>query len=157
MDKMMQLLLQSACHHEDILVRKACVQIFIRLIKDWCTRPDVEAKVPGFRSFIIDGFAKNCCFYSALDKSFEFHDANTLILFGEIVLAQKVMYEKFGDGFLIHFVTNCFTTAHCPQDVAAQYCQKLQGNDMKALRSFYQSVIENLRLRQQQNGNLVFR
>ncbi|KAI5594165.1 hypothetical protein POPTR_003G066200v4 [Populus trichocarpa] len=157
LDKMMQLLLQSACHHEDILVRKACVQIFIRLIKDWCTRPDVEAKVPGFRSFIIDGFAKNCCFYSALDKSFEFHDANTLILFGEIVLAQKVMYEKFGDGFLIHFVTNCFTTAHCPQDVAAQYCQKLQGNDMKALRSFYQSVIENLRLRQQQNGNLVFR
>ncbi|CAK7356517.1 unnamed protein product [Dovyalis caffra] len=153
LDKMMQLLLHSACNHKDILMRKACVQIFIRLIKDWCTRPYGEEKVPGFQRFIIDGFATNCCFDSALDKSFEFHDANTLILFGEIVLAQKVMYEKFGDDFLAHFVTKCFT--YCPRDLAAQYCQKLQGNDMKALRSFYQSLMENLRL--QQNGNLVFR
>nr|XP_034896148.1 exportin-T-like isoform X2 [Populus alba] len=155
LDKMMHLLLHSACNHKDILVRKACVQIFIRLIKDWCTRPYGEEKVPGFQRFIIDGFAMNCCFDSALDKSFEFHDANTLILFGEIVLAQKVMYEKFGDDFLAHFVTKCFTSAHCPQDLASQYCQKLQGNDMKALRSFYQSHIENLRF--QQNGSLVFR
>eukprot|EP00258_Populus_trichocarpa_P033471 XP_024449490.1 exportin-T [Populus trichocarpa] len=155
LDKMMHLLLHSACNHKDILVRKACVQIFIRLIKDWCTRPYGEEKVPGFQRFIIDGFAMNCCFDSALDKSFEFHDANTLILFGEIVLAQKVMYEKFGDDFLAHFVTKCFTSAHCPQDLASQYCQKLQGNDMKALRSFYQSHIENLRF--QQNGSLVFK
>jgi exportin-T len=36
------------------------------------------------------------------------------------------MYEKFGDDFLAHFVTKCFTSAHCPQDLASQYCQKLQ-------------------------------
>ncbi|XP_011035726.1 PREDICTED: exportin-T-like isoform X2 [Populus euphratica] len=126
LDKIMHLLLHSACNHKDILVRKVCVQIFIRLIKDWCTRPYGEEKVPGFQRFIIDGFAMNCCFDSTLDKSFEFHDATTLILFGEIVLAQKVMYEKFGDDFLAHFVTKCFTSAHCPQDLASQYCQKLQ-------------------------------
>ncbi|KDP40694.1 hypothetical protein JCGZ_24693 [Jatropha curcas] len=155
LDPLMQLLLRTACNHKDILVRKACVQIFIRLIKDWCSKPHVEEKVPGFQSFIIEAFATNCCLYSVLDKSFEFQDANTLVLFGEIVQAQKVMYEKFGNDFLVHFVSKGLPSTHCPQELAQQYCQKLQGSDFKALKSFYQSLIENLRL--QQNGSLVFR
>nr|XP_009779658.1 PREDICTED: exportin-T isoform X2 [Nicotiana sylvestris] len=155
LDPMMQLVLRASCNHKDIVVRKACVQIFIKLIKDWCARPYGEEKVPGFRSFVIEAFATNCCLYSVLDKSFEFRDANTLVLFGEIVMAQKVMYEKFGNDFLVHFVSKGFPSAHCPQDLAEQYCQKLQGNDIKALKSFYQSLIENLR--RQQNGSLVFR
>lgn len=89
---------------------QTCVQIFVRLIKDWCTGSNVEEKarssfiriicclllmtticvsvlklpmfqslqVPGFRSFIIEIFAMNCCFYSVLDKSFEFRDANSV-------------------------------------------------------------------------------
>ncbi|XP_038724316.1 exportin-T isoform X1 [Tripterygium wilfordii] len=155
LDPMMQLLLRSACDHKDILVRKASVQIFIRLMKDWCAKSHVGEKVPGFRSFMIEAFAINCCLYSVIDRTFEFRDANTLALFGEIVMAQKVMLEKFGDDFLVHFVSKGFQTAHCPQDLVELYCQKLQGNDIKALRSFYQSLIENLR--QQQNGSLVFR
>ncbi|KAK9101542.1 hypothetical protein Scep_024972 [Stephania cephalantha] len=218
LDPLIQLLLHTSCSHKDILVRKACVQIFIRLIKDWCARPNVEEKVPGFQNFIIETFAINCCLYSVLDKSFEFRDANTLVLFGEIVVAQKVMYEKFGDEFLVHFVSKAFQTAQCPQELAEQYCQKLQivhclvygylnfirlsgisrglpwlpkpqktfpmlmkplpafniaylfrleirrdeivlllskGSDIKALKVFYQSLIENLR--HQQNGSLVFR
>ncbi|RDX81332.1 Exportin-T, partial [Mucuna pruriens] len=74
------------------------------------------------------------------------------VLFGEIVLAQKVMYEKFGDDFLVHFVSKGFSSAHCPPDLAEEYRQKLQGGDFKALKSFYQSLVENLRL--QQNGSL---
>lgn len=155
LESMMQLLLYTSCNHRDILVRKACVQIFITLIKDWCARPYGEEKVPGFQKFIIEVFATNCCLYSLLDKSFEFRDANTLVLFGEIVLAQKVMYERFGDEFLIHFVSKGFPAAHCPPDLAEQYCKTLQGSDIKALKSFYQSLIENLRM--QQNGSLVFR
>nr|KJB70135.1 hypothetical protein B456_011G059500 [Gossypium raimondii] len=119
----MQLLLHTSCHHKDIVTRKACVQIFIKLIKDWCAKSSGEEKVPGFKSFIIETFATNCCLYSVLDKSFEFGDANTLVLFGEIVLAQKVMYEKFGDDFLVHFVSKGFPS---PQNLAEQYCQKLK-------------------------------
>ncbi|XP_058108611.1 exportin-T isoform X2 [Magnolia sinica] len=155
LDPIMQLLFHTSCSHRDILVRKACVQIFIRLIKDWCTQSNGEERVPGFQTFIIETFATNCCLYSVLDKSFEFRDANTLVLFGEIVTAQKVMYEKFGDVFLIHFVSKGFSAAHCPRDLAEQYCQKLKGSDITALKLFYQSLIENLR--RQQNGSLVFR
>ncbi|PIA43073.1 hypothetical protein AQUCO_02000489v1 [Aquilegia coerulea] len=155
LDPIMQLLLYTSCNHKDILLRKSCVQIFVRLIKDWCTRSNGEEKVPGFQNFIIETFATNCCLYSVLDKSFEFRDANTLILFGEIVGSQKIMYEKFGDDFLIHFVSKGLQNAQCPQDLAEQYCQKLQGSDIKALKSFYQSLIE--RLRCQQNGSFVFR
>ncbi|KAI3786205.1 hypothetical protein L1987_45339 [Smallanthus sonchifolius] len=149
LDPMMRLLLFTSCNHKDLVVRKACVQIFVRLIKDWCTRPE---KVPGFQTFVIEAFATNCCLYSVLEKSFEFRDANTVALFGEIVLAQKVMYEKIGNDFLVNFVSKGFLAAHCPQDLAQEYCQKLQGNDMKSLKSFYQSLIENLRT--QQNGSL---
>ncbi|KAI4325361.1 hypothetical protein MLD38_030769 [Melastoma candidum] len=154
LDQLMQLLLYTACNHNDILVRKACVQIFIRLIKDWCNSP-AEEKVPGFQKFIIEVFAMNCCLYSVLDKSFEFRDANSLILFGEIVLAQKVMYEKFGDDFLLYFLSKGFPSVHCPQHLVEQYCQKLQGGDIKSLKLSYRSLIESLRL--QQNGALVFR
>ncbi|XVE51858.1 hypothetical protein DITRI_Ditri02bG0075000 [Diplodiscus trichospermus] len=144
LNSIMQLLLHTSCHHKDIVTRKACVQIFIRLIKDWCARPYGEEKVPGFQSFMVETFATNCCLYSVLDKSFEFGDANT-----------KVMYEKFGDVFLSHFVSKGFPSAHCPQNLADQYCQKLKGGDIKALRSFYQTLIGNIRL--QQNGSLVSR
>ncbi|KAK8484954.1 hypothetical protein V6N13_023737 [Hibiscus sabdariffa] len=155
LNSIMQLLLHSSCHHKDMVTRKACVQIFVKLIKDWCASSSGEEKVPGFKSFIIETFGTNCCLYSVLDKSFEFGDANTLVLFGEILLAQKVMYEKFGDDFLVHFVSKGFPSVHCPQNLAEQYCQKLKDGDMKALRSFYQSLIEHLR--HQQNGSLVFR
>nr|CAD1838027.1 unnamed protein product [Ananas comosus var. bracteatus] len=136
LEHIMQLLLYTSYTHKDILLRKLCVQIFVRLIKDWCTNYNGEDKLPGFRSFVIDKFAPNCCFYSVLDESFDFRDANTLLLFGEIVVAQKVITSL-------------------PQELAEQYYQKLQGNDIKALRSFYQSLIEDLR--QQQNGSVVFR
>ncbi|XP_058193799.1 exportin-T isoform X2 [Rhododendron vialii] len=155
LDPMMQMLLYAACNHKDMVVRKSCVQIFVRLIKDWCNKPYGEEKVPGFQSFVIETFATNCCLYSVLDKSFEFRDAHTLVLFGEIVLAQKVMYEKFGNDFLVHFVSKSFPAAYCSQDLAAQYCQKLQGNDMEALKLFYRSLVETLR--HQQNGSHVFR
>ncbi|KAG6395676.1 hypothetical protein SASPL_141800 [Salvia splendens] len=155
LDLMMQLLLYNCCNHKDIIVRKACVQVFIRLIKDWCAGPYGKEMLPGFQRFIIETFAVNCCLYSVLDKSFEFRDANTILLFGEIVTAQKVMYEKLGNDFLLHFVSKCFPSIHCPQDLAEQYCQKLQGNDVKALKSFYQSLVE--RLRPLQNGSLVSR
>lgn len=155
LNPIMQQLLYSSCNHKDITVRKACVQIFIRLIKDWCTSPYGEEKVPGFQAFIIETFAENCCLHSVLDKSFEFRDANSHALFGEIITAQKVMYEKFGQSFLTNFVSKGFLAKHCSQDLAEQYRQKLQSNDTKALKSFYQLLIENLR--QQQNGSLVFR
>lgn len=48
------------------------------------------------------------------------------LLFGEIVLAQKVMYDKFGDDFLVHFVSKGFPGTHCPPDLVEQYRQKLQ-------------------------------
>ncbi|GAB2269087.1 hypothetical protein Dimus_004017 [Dionaea muscipula] len=155
LDPIMQLLLQTSCHHKDVLMRKACVQIFIRLIKDWGDKAYGEEKVPGFQRFIVEAFATNCCLYSVLDKSFEFRDANTHQLYGEIILAQKIMYEKFGDHFLSHFVSNGFCAIHCPQDLIEQYRQKLMSNDLKALKSFYQLLIENLR--HQQNGSLVLR
>ncbi|KAG6478049.1 hypothetical protein ZIOFF_061481 [Zingiber officinale] len=159
LDVIMQLLLITACSHKDILLRKytrscrsheealeasrdasgaatlpavlefhfhtgtinssgfgqhgsaletliMCVQIFVKLIKDWCTSYNGDDMVPGFRSFIIEKFAINCCLHSVLDKSFDFRDANST-------------------------------------------------DDLKAMKSFYHLLIENLR--QQQNGSLAFR
>eukprot|EP01018_Ginkgo_biloba_P004887 Gb_29796 [translate_table: standard] len=155
LNAIMQLLLFAACSHKDILVRKACVQVFIKLIKDWCNRSNENEKVPGFRNFIIENFAARCCVDSVLENTFEFRDANTFALFGEIVVAQKVMYEKCGDDFLVHLATKIFPAAQCPQNLAEQYCLELQHNDVKDLKSLFKSLVERLRL--QQNGSLVFR
>ncbi|GJN33060.1 hypothetical protein PR202_gb21619 [Eleusine coracana subsp. coracana] len=147
------ILLAPSCRQYLETIMQACVQIFVRLVKDWCSNS--EDKLPGFRVFMIEKFATGCCLYSVLDKSFDLRDANTLLLFGEIVMAQKIMYERFGEDFILNFVAKGLPGAHCPPDLAEQYYQKLQGNDVKAFRSFYQSLIE--KIRQQENGNLVFR
>ena len=49
-------------------------------VKDFLffTLMELNIQEPGFRRFIIDGSAMNCCFDSVLDKSFKFHDANTV-------------------------------------------------------------------------------
>jgi exportin-T len=57
-----------------------------------------------------------------------FYVSLQLVLFGEIVVAQKVMYDKFGDDFLVHFISKGFSVTHCPPDLAEQYRQKLQVN-----------------------------
>ncbi|CAD6217137.1 unnamed protein product [Miscanthus lutarioriparius] len=132
LETIMQLLLFTSCKHKDILLRKACVQIFVNLVKDWCSNS--EDKLPGFRVFMIEKFATNCCLYSVLDKSFDLRDANSLVLFGEIVLAQKIMYERFGEDFIVNFVAKGLPEVHCPPDLAEQYYQKLKGNDIKAFR-----------------------
>ncbi|KQK15278.1 hypothetical protein BRADI_1g21620v3 [Brachypodium distachyon] len=126
LETIMQLLLFTSCSHKDILLRKACVQIFVQLIKDWCTTSKVDDKLPGFRVFMIGKFATGCCLYSVLDKSFDLRDANSLVLFGEIVMAQKIMYERFREDFVVNFVVKDLPEAHCPPDLAEQYYQKLQ-------------------------------
>lgn len=57
------------------------------------------------------------------------------------MLAQKVMYEKFGDDFLVHFVSKGLSSAHCPRDLSEEYRQKLQvikvyGGEMFRVWSF---------------------
>ncbi|CAA6664224.1 unnamed protein product [Spirodela intermedia] len=151
LDIIIQMLLFSSCSHKDMVVRKTCVHILVRFTKDWCDKVENLDKVPGFRKFIIETFATNCCLYSVVDKSFDLRDANTVLLFGEILAAQKAMHEKFGDAFLHHFAV----AAHCPQDLVEVFRQKLQGNSMEGLKSFYQSLIHNLR--QKQNGSFHFR
>ncbi|XP_047342580.1 exportin-T-like [Impatiens glandulifera] len=156
LDSVMQNLLETSCKHKDIVVRKLCVQIFIRLIKDWCVGPFGEDKLPGFQGFVVEIFATNCCLYSVLDKSFEFTDSNTMLLFKEIALVQKVMYEKFDNEFLLHFVSKWFPSAQCPQDLAEQYCKKLKHKDLDVLVSFYQNLIENLRHQIQNLSTIKF-
>ncbi|XP_057842753.2 exportin-T isoform X2 [Cryptomeria japonica] len=139
-----RLLISAACGHKDILVRKSCVQVFIKLIKNWCTQSNEEEKVPGFRNFIIQNFAATCCFSSVLDNAFDFRDAHT-----------KVIYEKCGNDFLVHLAMNIFPSTQCPRDLAEQYCMELQRSDVKALKDIYKSLVERLRVLR--NGSMAFR
>jgi hypothetical protein len=41
-------------------------------------------------------------------------------------MAQKIMYERFGEDFVVNFVAKSLPEAHCPPDLAEQYYQKLQ-------------------------------
>jgi exportin-T len=42
------------------------------------------------------------------------------------VLAQKIMYERFGEEFIMNFVAKGLPEVHCPPDLAEQYYQKLK-------------------------------
>ncbi|KAG0621103.1 hypothetical protein M758_4G269300 [Ceratodon purpureus] len=122
------LLLDASCNNKDVLVRKICVQVFNKLIADWCGSSREEEKVPGFRQFLVERFAADCCIYKVLDPSFNFRDANTVSLFGEIVTALKLMYEKCGNDLLMHLATKVLPAVHCPPNLAEQFCLHIQVN-----------------------------
>jgi exportin-T len=48
------------------------------MIADWCGSRIEEEKVPGFRQFVVERFAADCCVYMVLDSSFNLRDANTV-------------------------------------------------------------------------------
>ncbi|GBG87187.1 hypothetical protein CBR_g44922 [Chara braunii] len=141
-------LLQGACDHAEVPVRKICVQALIRLASEWCEQPE---KVPGFRRFIIEKFVTECCLYSTLRNTFDLRDANTVSLLGEIAVALKTVYLKCGDEFLVHMRSVALPTVHCPDNMADEYCQRLQNSDTRELRSVLKTVIE--KLRPLQNGS----
>ncbi|CAM6105358.1 unnamed protein product [Calypogeia fissa] len=147
-----QLLLEATCNHKDVLVRKICVQIFTKLISDWCGGSMEEEKVPGFRSFVMGRFASDCCIRSVLQTNFDLQDANTFSLLGEIAASQKVLYKKCGDEFLMHLATKLLPEVHCPPNLAEQYCLHIQRSDLKDLRTFYRPFIE--KLRPHENGSM---
>ncbi|XP_024390921.1 exportin-T isoform X2 [Physcomitrium patens] len=147
------LLLDASCNHKDVLVRKICVQVFNKLIADWCVASPEEEKVPGFRQFLVERFAAECCIYKVSEPSFNFRDANTVALFGEIVTAQKLLYEKCGNDLLMHLATKVLPAVHCPPNLAEQFCLHIQRSDVKELKPLYKSFIEKLRPQQQQNGH----
>lgn len=47
-------------------------------------------------------------------------------LFGEIVIAQKLLYEKCGNDLLIHLATKVLPAVHCPPNLAEQFCLHIQ-------------------------------
>ena len=58
-------------------------------------------------------------------------------------MAQKVMYERFGEDFIVNFVAKALPEAHCPPELAEQYYQKLQVQSYLDLMSF---LVPNLYL-----------
>lgn len=47
-------------------------------------------------------------------------------LFGEIVTAQKLLYEKCGNDLLMHLATKVLPAVHCPPNLAEQFCLHIQ-------------------------------
>ncbi|KAJ7566188.1 hypothetical protein O6H91_02G091900 [Diphasiastrum complanatum] len=140
-----QLLYQATCNHKDILVRKVCIQVLAKLIMDWCGSSSEKEKVPGFRRFVIEQFAAECCIFSVLQNSFDLRDVNTVVVLGEIVAVQRIIYEKYGDEFLMQLANQILPAAHCPPNLAEQYCLHIQRSDVKDLKIFFKSFVEKLR------------
>lgn len=146
-------LLEACARHPDILQRKACVAVFLKLISDWCGSSNEPEKVSGFRRFAVEQFFPECCVLSVLRSNFDLRDANTFTLFGDIAQAQKTLYEKVGDEFLLHVATVVLPSVHCPPNLAEQYCFHLQRSSVKELKAFLKPLMEQLR--PLQNGNTM--
>eukprot|EP00898_Chlorokybus_atmophyticus_P004220 jgi/Chlat1/479/Chrsp103S00979 len=139
------MLLQGAATHPDPAVRKTCVTIFARFIAEWCPGPGQPEQLPGFKRYAIEEFATKCCVQSPFAADFDFHDANTLSLLGELASVHKLLYQKCGEEYLQHLVTSALPAVNCPPALATQYAVSVQTADLKDLRRFMQHVSEQTR------------
>mmetsp|Transcript_32372 Transcript_32372/g.102951 ORF Transcript_32372/g.102951 Transcript_32372/m.102951 type:complete len:188 (-) Transcript_32372:16-579(-) len=143
--RVMAALMQGAGTHEDVLVRKVCVQTFRILIQEWCGGAGADEMVPGFRRYVVEHFGPECCVRSCLRGDLDFRDANAAAVLGELAVVSKLIYERCGDDYLAHLCQVVLPGVQCPPALQQQYVMHLQQDDAKQLKAFMRELAETMR------------
>ncbi|MEW5306130.1 MAG: hypothetical protein WDW36_008620 [Sanguina aurantia] len=167
LEAVMAALTRGAATHVDVSVRRTCVQVFERLIADWCgdagggggaaaaaapAAPPVAETVPGFRRFAMEHLGEQVrgapCASPSLRASWgccggglDVRDAGTMALLGEASSALKLVYRQCGEAFPAHLAAAVLPSLGVPPQVAAQLVAALQTASVKELRECLREAV----------------
>ncbi|GAA6052810.1 hypothetical protein JCM3770_006263 [Rhodotorula araucariae] len=92
--------------------------------------------VPGFERFLYDEAVK-VCFEVPLQAGFDYSDAQSFQVIGEIAVLLKALLQKRGNEFVEFMTQQFFPSISCPPEASAQFMTALQeAPDGKQFKKF---------------------
>jgi len=134
---------RGAATHVDPAVRRTCLQVFTRLLGDWCANGET---VPGFKRFAMERLGGDACISGLLrttpgGSSLDARDAATVALIGEISLALKLLYEKCGEEFAVHLGGQVLPPLGVPVELQQQLLYHVREGDAKQLKECLRGIL----------------
>ncbi|GBF91404.1 exportin [Raphidocelis subcapitata] len=140
LDSVLSALTRGAASHVDPTVRRTCLQVFERLLAEWCANGEV---VPGFKRFAMEQLGGEACVLGLLRASqgLDARDAATAAFVGEVAAALKLLYEKCGDEFAAHLCGRVLPSLDLPAEVQQELVRHVRESDSRQLRDCLRSVL----------------
>ncbi|GAA5912917.1 Ran GTPase-binding protein LOS1 [Sporobolomyces salmoneus] len=109
------------------------------------TGPVVPSPVPGFERFIYENVI-GICFEIPLKREFDYADAQSYTVIGEIALLLKTVHQKRPQEFESFLETSFFPSINCPPEKAQPFMVALrEAPDGKQLKKFLSEWLRNSR------------
>ncbi|GAA6024202.1 hypothetical protein JCM11491_001283 [Sporobolomyces phaffii] len=107
--------------------------------------PIVPSPVPGFERFIYENVV-GICFEIPLKPEFDFSDAQSFQVVGEIAVLLKMLHQKRPAEFESFLETSFFPSINCPQEKAQPFMAALrEAPDGKQLKKFFGEWLKSSR------------
>lgn len=142
LEAVVQALTRGAATHVDPSVRRTCVQVYCRLVKEWCPVGGTEA-VPGFRRYAMEHLGGEACVLGLLRSQppLDARDGATLPLLSDLAAALKLVEERCGEEFVAHLVNVVGPAAGLPPHVAQQLAYAVKGSEAKDVRECLRGML----------------
>ncbi|WIA12173.1 hypothetical protein OEZ85_012245 [Tetradesmus obliquus] len=158
LDSMLTALAKGASTHTDPAVRRVCVQVFVRLLQEWCVANGSEL-IPGFKSFAVQQLggqallglfgsssaaaasSNGSCPASQQLGPLDARDAATVALLGEMASALKLLQEKCGDAFSVHLCGQVLPESRLPGELQQQLAYHVRESEAKQLKEFLRELL----------------
>ncbi|GFH22226.1 tRNA exportin, partial [Haematococcus lacustris] len=121
-----------------------CVlQVYCRLINEWCSSGNVEA-IPGFKRYAMEHLGGEACVLGLLrgQPPLDPRDAATLALLQDLAGALKLVNDKCGDDFAMHLLNVVAPAAGLPTALAQQLVYAVRSLEVKDIRDCLRSILQ---------------
>lgn len=152
----LQTVLQSLVYYStnsDIACQRVALTVLHRLVTLWGRKTDspngatttnetsTSTPLPGFEQFIYETLLP-LSFEAPAKENFDFNDAQSQMVLGEISSLLKSIYDARGDELLNYLATVYLPGIQCPNDLMQELIHCVQNQDAKTLKKAIQVSFE---------------
>lgn len=169
LDNIMTALAKGAATHVDPAVRRSCIQVFERLLSDWCPAGSNEL-VPGFRAYAVQQLGGQACVLGLFGNlaatsaaangpsaaaaasqagPLDARDAATMQLLTEVGTALKLLHERCGDELSVHLCNQVLPGSGLPGELQQQLVRHVRESDARQVKEFLRELLLSARGGQQ--------
>ena len=145
----LETLLQSVVFYStnsDAACQRTAFSVLHRLVGAWAGSPNDTANstntsaLPGFERFIYETLI-GLIFEAPAKENFDFRDAQSQIVLGEIATLAKTIYAKRGQEMINYLLQVYLPGINCPAELAGDFAQNLKTLDAKAFKRYLEGFI----------------
>ncbi|KAI7842372.1 hypothetical protein COHA_004011 [Chlorella ohadii] len=120
-----------------------------RLAAEWCSAEGGEA-LPGFREFVMKQFGGEVLLEALVASSIDIRDAAAISLLTEVAQSLQLVHSRCGEAYLAYLCTALLPRMGWPPEAAQQLMAHITGSEVRVLKDFLKSALQQIKQQQQQ-------